>query len=152
MEAAVREHAGGARGRARGGQSLALLLLRACSCPCTPGSCVLRLHVNQSSSCRHQTPQSIAWPLARRGGRVMGAVVCSSWPEHLPVCLHRREEAGVAESSLVSELCSVSASVVLDRHPPALPASLPPPPDVYSNYTETATNLYIVFGSNSMRR
>lgn len=34
-----------------------------------------------------------------------------------------------------------------------IPSCLPPSlPNMYNNYTETATNLYIVFGSNSMRR
>lgn len=83
------------------GQSLALLLFGACSCPGTPGSCVLRLHANQSSSCRHQTPQIIAGvagtPRRARGGS-RGAQLL---PEHLSVCLHRWEEAGVTESSLV---------------------------------------------------
>lgn len=48
-------------------------------------------------------------------------------------------------------LCLVSVFILLDHHSPHpfLPPSLL---NVYSNYTETATNLYIVFGSNSMRR
>lgn len=37
-------------------------------------------------------------------------------------------------------------------HLPLLLLSLPPSPDMYSNYTETAADLYIVFGSNSMER
>lgn len=37
-------------------------------------------------------------------------------------------------------------------HLPLLLLSLPPAPNMYSNYTETAADLYIVFGSNSMER
>lgn len=44
------------------------------------------------------------------------------------------------------------AFCLLFYHPPS-PLGFPlPPPAMYSNYTETATTLYIVFGSNSMRR
>lgn len=71
----------GARGPEPGSASAQGLLV-----PCTPGSCVLRLHVNQSSSCRHQTPQIIAWvagTLRRARGGSRGAQLLAG----APVCL-----------------------------------------------------------------
>lgn len=57
-----------------------------------------------------------------------------------------------SESSLVlDDYIWVSVFILLDHHSPCpfLPPSLL---NMYNNYTETATDLYIVFGSNSMRR
>ena len=45
----------------------------------------------------------------------------------------------------------VSVFILLDQHSP-YPFWPPSLLNMYNNYTETATNLYIVFGSNSMRR
>lgn len=47
--------------------------------------------------------------------------------------------------------CLVSVFILLDQHSP-YPFWPPSLLNMYNNYAETATNLYIVFGSNSMRR
>lgn len=75
--------------------------------------------------------------------------------EHPPVLSLLPEEGWrCSESSLVGDddvwfPCLFSWFTIL----PVPSASLPPSLlNMYNNYTETATNLYIVFGSNSMRR
>lgn len=66
------------------------------------------------------------------------------------ICAWRRLEF-LWEQFGFGGLYLVSIFIILDYHSPypLLPPSLL---NMYNNYTETATNLYIVFGSNSMRR
>lgn len=104
----------------------------------------------------HRT--SLAWPLAPQrepwaavpvGGSVVGGsgVKRFSFLSSVP-----GEGWSCSESSLVWEDYIWFLFLLFWITILPIPSCLPLLLNVYNNYTETATNLYIVFGSNSMRR
>lgn len=124
--------------------------------------CIQALFINQYSSCLHPTPHPPQTPSGIANHIWSGAIgpslpaqeVLFGWllVEHLFFLSSLPEEAGVALRAVWFWMIIFGFYfIILDHYSPYpfLPPSLL---NMYNNYTETAINLYIVFGSNSMRR
>lgn len=165
METTTQENAVGWRGWERMGErSLVLASDHGLLIPLHFNyKCIQALFINQYSSCLPQPPAEhhLELPITLWSGAIgpsvpVWEVLWFRWllVEHL-FFLSSLPEEGWSCSESILVLADYIWFLFLFFWITILPipSCLPPfLPNMYNNYTETATNLYIVFGSNSMRR